>query len=477
MKIKYNIEKSINDELLLIKFNFHLPPLSIKNALNFRINNIQHHSGERKLDPLIPDSLHTHSVTAADFNQNIEINFYFNIKNIINIKNITFGFCNELVYWHKDTFITIDVQETGGPKKIISAPIINKPNFMPENDNKLVKHDIKKICILSTWNIKCGISQYCKNFYNALLQHDCEVIVVDNNSAYDDIYNLITKFNYNIFIIQYEPAIVKDINRLTECINKLKLFNPNIKVYFIVHSENPNLHKLDGKINGFIFHKNNKLVFNHTKCHIIPMGVPIFNPEHDKMLYRNKYNINNDKFIISTIGFMFKWKNHALFLEKMLKYLNKYDDIIIQMMTSFHSLNNECVAECDKIKKVISVNHIQDKVIHITDYVTQKELNERLYLSDIGFLWAGMETTSSSASLKEFVSSRLPLVKTNSNHHHDVSVGCITTDKDMHKLVEKIIELYNNKNRLTFLRLEMEEFYNNVNYDKTIIKFIDIFNS
>jgi hypothetical protein len=334
-----------------------------------------------------------------------------------------------------------------------------------------------KICFLSTWGIKCGISQYCKNLFDALTLRDYKVKVMHHETDHTEIYNHIINHNYGIFIVQFEMAIIPNINSLLHCITRLKNHNSRIKIYFIIHSENNALTSFNGKIDGFIYHKQNTLVFNQTKCYIVPMGVPVFQPLGDRNFYRDKYGIGHNKFVISTLGFMFAWKKHADFLKTMLPYLQKYDDIVIQLLTSYHSINNrECIAECEKIKNVINNNGLENKVIHITEYISQEELNERLFLSDLGFLWSGIETTSSSASLKEFVSSRLPLVKTTSNHLHDVNIGCAVTDKNLDMFVIKIIELYNAKQMLPALRTELEDFYNKVNYNQTITKFLEIFN-
>jgi hypothetical protein len=207
------------------------------------------------------------------------------------------------------------------------------------------------------------------------------------------------------------------------------------------------------------------------------MGVPIFNPIMDKSSYRQKYNIEPNKFVISTVGFMFRWKHHAIFLEHMVNHLRQNNNIMIQLLTSFHSLNNkECIEENNKITNLISSNTLKDRIIHITDFIPQEELNSRLFLSDLGFLWSGIETTSSSAAIKEFVASRLPLVKTDSNHLHDVNAGCIVTNKDMSNFVAKIMEVYHNPNILDKLRAEIEDCYNQINYGQTIDRFVDIFN-
>jgi len=146
------------------------------------------------------------------------------------------------------------------------------------------------------------------------------------------------------------------------------------------------------------------------------------------------------------------------------------------LLTSHHASNSETLQVEESIKNIISTNHLENKVIHITQYVSQQELNERLFMSDLGFLWSGIETESSSASLKEFVAARLPLIKTNSNHYHDINIGCITVSKDMDIFVAKVMEIYNNRAILDGLKADMEDMYNKLNYNENINNFIGIFN-
>jgi hypothetical protein len=92
-------------------------------------------------------------------------------------------------------------------------------------------------------------------------------------------------------------------------------------------------------------------------------------------------------------------------------------------------------------------------------------------------LWSGIETTSSSASLKEFVASRLPVVKTNSTHYHDIVTGCITTEQDLNVFGDAIANAIFDNKRLKLLSDEMNVTYGTMNYNNTILKFLEVFNS
>jgi hypothetical protein len=456
--MNYVIKNNVFGSRYKFTISVSIPKLQITKILNFRVKSITLLNNQVIIDPQINNSNYIFEIKENQINKNYDFIFDFDIIEISNIKDIDIGFCDEFVRWYDQTVKKINVN-------------LSQINLFNKKENN-------KICILSTWNIKCGISQYCKNFYDALIGNGCTTKVFSNTENYVDIFNFIKTNNFNIFIVQYEPSIIQNFEILLSNILILKRHNKRIKIYFVIHSEYKDLFKLDGIIDGFIYHKPNTLNFKNTKVNIIPMAVPIFVPDNEKSFYRQKYGIPDHKFVISTVGFMFGWKQHANVLQGMVSTLNQNKDVVIQLLTSFHSINNgECIEEYNKIRKVVSENNIESQVIHVTEYIPQQELSERLFLSDLGFLWSGIETTSSSASLKEFVSSRLPVVRTNSSHYHDIESGCEITGQDMGQFVLAIQGLISNKEKLITLKNCMNKNYEEMNYKKVISKFLEVFSA
>lgn len=456
MATGYSIRKSISNGRYTISISVDVPVLTITQILNFRVYSATFADWQIIQDPYIQNSSYIFEVGRNALNKRANFEFSFDMLEMSNLRSITVGFCDEMVRWYTDTFVKIDIDQI----VIASQPV-------PSN---------KKVCFLSTWNIKCGISQYCKNVADALISKNFEVKAFENTEDYTNVFSFIKSNGYNIFIVQYEPAIIANFDLLVSNIVALKKYNRKAKVYFTIHSENTDLIKLDGIIDGFIYHKKNTLLYRKTRVHLIPMGVPIFDPKISKLAYRAQYGIKEDALVISTVGFMFGWKQHASVLEKLATYMKDNPRLVIQLLTSFHSINNEeCLAEYDKIRYVFTRYGIESQVVHITDYISQQELNERLYLSDLGFLWAAIQTTSSSASLKEFVASRLPVIRTDSTHYHDVTGGCMITAQDLDQFASTIIDTISNSKKLQALSLKMENNYRTMNYGNVILKFIEVF--
>lgn len=462
--MNYSIDQKIKNNKYCISIRCKIPNLKITKILNFRIYKSILEEDDVIKDPEIPNSNYIFNISKSMLNSFYVFEFLFDINEISKYKSFIIGFCDEFVQWNEKTFIRVDIDKT-----LNNSLSIEKNSFLLQKNN---------ICMLSSWNIKCGISQYSKNICDSLIDKKIDIKVFPHTTNYSEIFSFIRRSKPISFIIQYEPSLILDFKDLKNNIIKLKSENIKTKIFFTIHSEYHQLLELDGLIDGFIYHKNNTMLFKKTKVFSVPMGVPVFNPELSKKEYKHKYGISQDRLVISTVGFMFAWKNHANVLSSLIKYMKDNPKILVQYMTSFHSTNNgECIDEFNKINTIVKENNLEDQFIHITDYIPQKELNERLYLSDVGFLWSGIETTSSSASLKEFVASRLPVVKTNSTHYHDIVSGAVTTEQNIDIFSNIIIQLIIDDNRRIKLQQEMEENYNKLNYSSVINKLLEVLNA
>ena len=454
--MNYIVNQKIKDGKCVVSVKCNIPNLKITQILNFRIYKAIMENDGIVQDPQILNSNYIFNINQSMIGKSFYCDLSLDLNQISNYKSIIIGFCDEFIKWNEETLFKID----------LNKQIINN-TYLANNS----------ICMLSSWNIKCGISQYSKNIFDALVEKKIDIKVFPHTSRYSDIFSFIKNSRIKSFIVQYEPSLILDFQELKRNIIKLKSEKIKTKVFFIIHSEYHQLFELDGLIDGFIYHKPNTMSFKRTKIFNIPMGVPVFNPEYTRNEYRKRYGISDDKLIISTVGFMFAWKNHANVLARLIGYMRENSNIVVQYLTSFHSTNNgECIDEFNKITSMIKESNLESQFIHITDYIPQKELNERLYLSDVGFLWSGIETTSSSASLKEFVASRLPVVKTNSTHYHDINSGTVTVEQNLDIFANIIIQLILDKERRLKLQEEMESDYKKLNYNSIINHLLGVLN-
>lgn len=84
-----------------------VPRLLIKNKLNFRIYNVTMKSGEVIRDPSFNLSSYIFSVAPSFMGKKVFFSSYFEPKEIEDVVEFKFGFCDERVRWHENTIIAI----------------------------------------------------------------------------------------------------------------------------------------------------------------------------------------------------------------------------------------------------------------------------------------------------------------------------------------------------------------------------------
>jgi len=274
-----------------------------------------------------------------------------------------------------------------------------------------------KIGYLSSWNIRCGIATYTKNICEALKQTEYLPIVYNNKMSSKEIIEKIKSDNIKILNIQFEPALYDyfDFKKLLKKIKQLK-----IKIILTVHTEIEEIKKIEKFIDYFIFHKIPKFFSNRKNINIIPIGAPVFKLPKDRNEIRKKYDFSPNDIILTTFGLMAKWKKNSEILKSFVPLLKKNPDYRIQLLTSFSDIDfKQSMKENKKINSVIKNYNLKKQITYITDFLPENELNERLWISDLGYLWCDLNSSGSSAARKQFISARLPLITTNSPHYHD----------------------------------------------------------
>lgn len=341
-------------------------------------------------------------------------------------------------------------------------------------DLKSISYQDLRIGYWSTWQVKCGIAIYTEHLYNAVKHIGGNAFGYSHTMTPIELLQRIDLDKIHVLNIQYEPAIMPPTDLLINLIKEIQ--RRRVKVFLTLHSEPDTVKRLLDIVDGFIYHKPPTLIHSdNRKVNIIPMGVPVFDPTRSLSEARAFYGFKDTDKIITTTGFMFTWKQHANVLESMVPYLKADSNIKVQLLTSSNDINPyECIKENKNIKAVIERNNIENQVVHITDFLSQNELSERLWLSNLGYLWSDITTSSSSAAGKEFITSRLPLIATESSHYHDLISGVIKTPMDKGLFISKIFEILNHED-ISHLYSELETTYNLLNYNDLIYRYIDIY--
>lgn len=355
-----------------------------------------------------------------------------------------------------------------------------------QNIINLIKSKKIRIGFWSSWQVKCGIAMYTEHIVNELNNNGYKAFAYKNDIS---IKNLLTQIKFDkidILNIQYEISLFfgnsspfKSMSDFVSLIKDIK--NMGIKVVITVHSERENLKELLEEVDACIYTRPSN-IFKLDKINLIPIGAPIFKPIQNKNELRAKYGFAHDDTILTTTGFMLPSKQNSEVLNQLATEIKKNPKLKIQLLTSINDANdfikNLSLNEYEKIKNVITDNQIENQIIHKVDFLQQQEVNERLFISDLGFLWGDAEGNASSASIKEFISSRLPLIVTDCpRFSSDAIRGVIKTEINMPIFVKTILNVINDKEKLNRLIMELEAQYNEINNGKMIKRHINLFES
>jgi len=313
---------------------------------------------------------------------------------------------------------------------------------------------------------KCGIANSSRHLVKSLIKLGLNVELISFDDFLEENIDL---ERFNIIEIHFYGWLSEKF-----C-EKLKIAKNNgIKIIFTIHELSKNYEEYFKLADVIIIHKNFLDHLNEfsKKCFIVPLPSPVLDVKESKYLLRKKYSFVKKNIILCSFGFLMEWREADNLLKNLVPILNKNKNIKYQMLHSIHPLHNPKEIE-QKIKKIISHNKLKDQVIFITDYLNQNELSERLLLSDLALLWGnkvrGSEfntfSASSSASLKEFISCRLPIIVNDIDHFSDIDIGSIKTKNNMQEFVKEIEKVIFDKNKLLNLRGEIELEYNQKNYD------------
>ena len=334
-----------------------------------------------------------------------------------------------------------------------------------------------KIGFWSTWKIPCGIAMYTQHLKGALWKRGCLTFVYPHDLPIDVLIRRILSDDLHLLNIQYEIGMMPPTSVLLATINKVK--NKGVKVIITIHDEPSFAQELLDAADFCIYHKPPAYITeNAHKVIRLPMGVPVFNPPPPtkRSALKKKYGFSPTSTIITTTGFLLVTKQLSLILNLLAPRLKSRPSFGIQLITPFTPRNIKmCSAEYAKVKKALDDNNLWNQVQLITKFIPQKELSERLWISDVGYQWFNVNTKANSGAAREFISARTPLVVPRCSHYDLLTKGVIKTPMDAKRFVDEIFKLLDNKEKRKQLQKEMEHEYTQLNYDTLSKQYITVY--
>lgn len=331
----------------------------------------------------------------------------------------------------------------------------------------IAKSRSTRLLLISSWNTACGIAEYTKTLVHNLkeLRPEIEIEVITPEQmmkGYDTRASLIH--------VQYEPNLYdrEALARFLEIQTVPVLLTAHYYDSYISGRYLPSL--------AHVITHNPDLP-EHDKHVYMVQGCPVFE-EQDMMAMRKRYCLPDDKVILSEFGFIMPWKQiDYFFCGYMAPTLKRRPDLYVQMMHAPYPKFPGLAERTQRnIQDAIAEFGIEDQVLCLFKMLSKEEINERLQASDMGYIWGRAESRGSSATTKEFISGRCPVVVPVSPHYADLNKGLVKVPLGGAEEFAQYVE------RVAFdaewrehLRREQCENYEAYNYRRVAEKHVEVY--
>ncbi len=334
------------------------------------------------------------------------------------------------------------------------------------------------------WNItrdkNCGIAIYTEELKVCLEKRGIKTIIYNNSMSDKEIFfDCLKRNQIQILNIQYEASHFENIDLLVYSIKKIQSIG--IKVIVTFHIENEHKNRLVDTADYSIVHRRNSQD-NYYQQNVIyiPHGVSVCHFSKEKEELRIKYGFSAEKIILTTFGFLLDSKNIDGILNEIAPFIKSNPRYHLQLLTAKANVDSSFSQgfsiEKQKVENVILKHKLSEQITWITEFLTKEEIHERLFLSDLGYVWWNVPSIfATSGSAKDFISSRLPVVLNKCNHFDELEIGVIKTQNDIENFKMTIIETLENKEKLLSLRKDLCTLYDSLNNDRIILDHIDLF--
>ena len=265
----------------------------------------------------------------------------------------------------------------------------------------------------------------------------------------------------SVLLVHAEPAFFGSDYGFMDVLDSARE-NAGAKVVFCCHWFSPAFaERWSPHVDAFVTHREYADLSGSCRVVVIPLGCSTYVPSRDRLDMRVKYNLPLDSTIMTTLGFLAKWKRFPVAVNEVMKRLQGTKKMFLQILTPFPH-HGDVDRQMPEMLRVLS--RYATPYYFSTDFRPDTELLDRVYLSDLGFLFHGQDTGSVSAATKTFVSARTPLVVTKSTHASDLSGGVLrVNDLDPASFAEVVVAAATTPSFLNGLRSEMESEYERVN--------------
>lgn len=336
-----------------------------------------------------------------------------------------------------------------------NTPVVEAPAMMP------LAPALKNLIVYVSQHEQCGIKEYGRELDEQFRQLGVSFVEV----PLSDLAALRNAAPGQPFLIHVEPSLlVADFdNALASALQR----GAYIAVCFH-YFDDPLYRRFRHRAHAMVRHRDYGV--GDPRMHEVPLGCPVFEPPASKREFRAKYGLPLDSKILTTVGFLARWKQLPDVAQALISRLAP--DEHLQMICPAH-FSGESRQEWQRLQSVVLG---AEQVTWTSEFVPQQEMLERVAASDLGFVYHAVNTGSCSAATKPFVSARCPVVLTNSNHGSDVREGAFrASTMDLHGFAQAVLGLSRNPHSLHHYVAGMQRDYERLNMRRVAEQYLDVF--
>lgn len=215
------------------------------------------------------------------------------------------------------------------------------------------------------------------------------------------------------------------------------------------------------------------------RVHVVYLGCPVWgapNREFTQTALRERFSLPQDAVIVGMNGFLLRDKQLGDVVDAVVAALPS--NALLQLCISRSSAVPQTDID-DQIQKLEqAVKRHGDRVIWIRDWLPEEEMLSRLRACDFGARYRIDDTWGVSSAAHQWVSVRLPLALSASNHMGDLQGGVLrSASNNVKDFAATVARLASDEKLRWHLSAEMEVEYQRLNMNVVAQRYLKLFES
>jgi len=308
--------------------------------------------------------------------------------------------------------------------------------------------DLKICLVCSTIGVPCGIGNYTLSFAEALDSAGADVLLVNNiKKDFDSIVN----FKPDIANIQFEYSLypIADLNRFLNKLRRHKIMSAitmhgwsdlSVEENEVIENKADKIIVLNDRFRRRLIERGN----SPDKVMVIPMGFRQFKLE-ERAKVRARLRIPDDRKVVGMFGFFEPWKRFDVGAKAVALLQKKYHvSLLVRSFSKRYKMAKEAERVFGDVVKSEGVDIIEVGARDM--YLPLEKIASVLHACDV-LLYPYQElfTYSSSAAIRDGISSFVPIVASDIPFFGDIPDGCVLKVRsggyeDMATTISRIFE-------------------------------------